>query len=284
MEAINERTAYVMVVSTMAHENLTERVRHFLKLSNVVSIDDEIAFNAVRQLQYELCGTSVDFQRLLLGVELALVLCERGESPYAITSGAGRVLKQYAKVLTELIIDNDSIRVGNVNTFCPFSKDEYELVLDIAHFIAVSSGSDSVGTINTLIRTIVARAPEEVLEVKIRQLESPDFCGDEKGNRERFHEVFAGEYLKRSYGLWQVLMQLWQSKETKMVSRDDWECYASGSEEYLWGNLKRNCEITEPTSDQLRRRQFLTSELMRRHPDNTVKKWYEDNFPHLVTT
>lgn len=281
MDEKDERAAYVMVASAMVYRNSSqEAVRHFLKLSNVVSIGSEIAHTAVRQLQHELCGISADSPRLLLGVELALILCEKGESPYAITSGAERVIKQYAKVLTEMILDSDSLRGYN-----PFSKDEYELALDIAHFIAVSSGSDSIGTVNTLIRTIVARASEEVLEAKICQLESLNFCGDEKGSRERFHEVFAEEYLKRFYGLWQILTQQRHPSQGKLVDRDDWECYASGSEEYLWGNLKRFCEITDPTLDQLRRRQFLTAELMRRHPDDdTVKTWYEDNFPYLVTT
>lgn len=282
----DQRVVEVMVASALVFKDLTGAVRHFLVLVDTVSgITDEIAYSAVRRLQHELGKSPTDAPRLLFGVELASILCDQNEKQVKVTSRVEKVLKQYAKVLTEIIIDNDGIRVGNYKTFSPFFKEEHELLLDIAQFIAASTCQDSVGTVNTLIRTIVARAPEEVLEMKIRQLELPDFCGDRRENRERFHEVFTAEYIKRLYGMWQVLMQLRHSQQVEMAARDDWEYCSSRLEEELWEMLRHNCEMTEPTSDQVLKRQLITSELMRRHhDDDTVKKWYKDNFPCLDTT
>ncbi|MCL5407407.1 MAG: hypothetical protein M1429_02845 [Patescibacteria group bacterium] len=278
------KVAEVMVISAMAFKQPTRVVRHFLNLADTVpGITDDLIHDAVGQLQHKLGESPTDAPRLLLGIELVLAMCGQDEKQVAITSRVEKVLKQYAKILTEMILENDSVTFANCGRFKPFSRDDYELVLDIAQFIAVSAGQDSAGAVNTLIRTIVARAPEEVLEAKICQLESPDFCRDRKENRERFHEVFAVEYLKRSYGMWQVLMRLRHPQSTKLVTRDDWEHFASMHEEQLWETLRRICEVTEPTSSQLVKRQLITSELMRRyHDDNLVINWYRENFPHLV--
>ena len=280
------QVAEVIVASSMVFTEPTQIVRHFLKLVDQVGgITNEIVYCAVSELQYKLDESPTGAPRLLLGVELTSILCEKGENRVAITSAVEIVLKQYSKVLLEMILRNGRLVVGNVESYENFSKDEHELALDIAHFITISLGYDPTGIGNTLVRTIVARAPEEVLEAKICQLESPDFGGDQRASRERFHEVFAGEYLKRFHGLWQVLTQLRHSTETKMIPRDEWECNTSMPEEFLWKELWRLCEVTNPTSDQLQQRQRFTSELMRRYPnDDTVKEWYSNNFAHLITT
>lgn len=280
--------ARVMVVSAMKFGEPAQILRHFLYLAdNVQGLTDETICEATKMLQHALGESPSGTPRLLLGVEIASILCEQGEDRVWVTSRLERVFKQYAKILTEMVLGNDHISVGDFPRFNPFLSDEFELMLDIAQIIAISTSLDSIGTVNTLIRTIVATAPQEVLEAKICQLESPDFRVDKPRNHERFRNVLAIKYLERFSGAWEMLIERRYPKNVIQAAKVnvDWKRFTLISETEIWEMLRRNCEITEPNQDQLLQRQFLTSELLRRHPDgNMVKEWFIDNFPHLVMT
>lgn len=283
-----EKTVKMMVAGSMSFDDPKEPVKakvleHFLYLvgtdSDLSDVQIYIAIDRLRQMLEE---SPSDTPRLLFGVELVSLLCDKRR--LTVTIGVGRVLEQYAKVLTRMIRDR---RLHFINCAEEDSKLAYELALDIAHVIALNASSNFTGTTNTLIREIVRRAPEEGLKAKLEQLESPDFREDDPENRAKFYDIFVIEYLKRFYGMNKVMKQLRYYDGVDRTVRIDVSGKRFCAEEVsdLWETLKKNCEITNPTQDQHLQRQLLTSELLRRHPkDGVVEKWYKDNFPELVRT
>lgn len=287
-----DRTARTLVASALSFNDpavpvKTEVIRHFLALIDTVKdYSDEIIGEALGQLQHHLEVSPADTPRFLLGVELVttLLYCE-GEKGQPVSIWVEPVLKQYVKILNGILSGNAHFSVGSFCGLGPLSKDDYELALDITHVLAVTTSKDSTGTINTLIRTIMAYAPEEVLKAKLEQLESPDFHEDRKEDRGKFYDIFVIAYLKRVYGMQEVMRKLRDSESQYAipVASINWQNITEFSEEDLWVMLKRNCEITDPSYNQTQKRRLLTGELENRHPDDdTVKNWYLENFPRLV--
>lgn len=275
-----------IVVGAMRFKEPNEILGHFLYLADTArGHTDGIIYNAIEELQGKLGQNSLGFTpRLLFGVELVSALCRDGEKRIVVTSKIERVLKQYIKVLAWMI--SGSLRPFSYHA-PPFSDDEYELALDIVQVIAVSISQDSTGTINTLIRAIVDKAPEDAIKAKMEQLESPDFHEDRKEDRGKFYDIFVIAYLKRFYGMNKVMKQLRERKGLVNTVRIDTSGrrFCEMDESELWKRLQNNCEITDPTQDQHLQRQLMTAELVRHHPeDSVVKDWYEENFPELVRT
>jgi len=275
----NEGVVDVMVASALRYKETPQVLENFLYVvDNVGGLTDENIRCVVSRLKQKLEEDPTDKPRLLFGIELVSFLCERR---FSITIGVDRVLRQYAKILTSLI-NNRGLHLIGPRDDCVTG---YEVALDIAQVLAVSASSQSTGTMNDLIRTIVAKVPEEVLKAKMEQLESPDFFEESKEDRARFYDVFVIEYLKRFYGMNKVMERLRERSGLLNTVRIDTSGrrYCSMDESKLWQMLRSNCEITDPTQNQHLDRQLITAELVRRHgEDNVVKDWYEENFPQLV--
>lgn len=286
-------TARIMVASAMSFDDpaepvKTKIVRHFLDLTDTVhGLTDEIVGEVLRRLRHDLEESPIGSPRFLLGVELVSILLPgEGEKGKPVSTGVEQVLKQYAKVLKETLSDNDHISVGNYSRFSSLSTEDYKLALDITQVIAVSTSLDSTGTINTLIRAIVEKAPEDAIKAKMEQLESLDFYEQRSAYRKSFYDVFVMEYLKRFYGMQEVMKQLRYSRlSTVTMTWLNHHKLSELPEERIWEMLKRNCEITNPNPDKVDQRILLTNELINLHSgDGTVKDWYEENFPHLIVT